>query len=82
MGNIRNKYFIEDDIALIQSIKRDLKTVRKTQVDLATHLGISNVLLNSFFVHRQRLPAVIYIKIVKHLRNVREEIRSENSKNS
>ena len=82
MGNIRNKYFIEDDIALIQSIKRDLKTVRKTQVDLATHLGISNVLLNSFFVHRQRLPAVIYIKIVKYLRNVREEIRSENSKNS
>ena len=82
MGNIRNKYFIEDDIALIQSIKRDLKTVRKTQVDLATHLGISNVLLNSFFVHRQRLPAVIYIKIVKYLRNVREEIRSKNSKNS
>ena len=82
MGNIRNKYFIEDDIALIQSIKRDLKTVRKTQVDLATHLGISNVLLNSFFVHRQRLPAVIYIKIVKYLRNVREAIRSENSKNS
>lgn len=82
MGNIRNKYFIEDDIALIQSIKRDLKTVRKTQVDLATHLGISNVLLNSFFVHRQRLPAVIYIKIVKYLRNVRETIRSENSKNS
>ena len=30
MGNIRNKYFIEDDIALIQSIKRDLKTVRKS----------------------------------------------------
>ena len=80
MGNIRNKYFIEDDIALIQSIKRDLKTVRKTQVDLATHLGISNVLLNSFFVHRQRLPAVIYIKIVKYLRHVRETIRSENSK--
>lgn len=82
MGNIRNKYFIEEDIALIQSIKRDLKTVKKTQVDLATHLGISNVLLNSFFVHRQRLPAVIYIKIVKYLRNVRETIRSENSKNS
>ena len=82
MGNIRNKYFIEDDIALIQSIKRDLKTVKKTQVDLAIHLGISNVLLNSFFVHRQRLPAVIYIKIVKYLRNVREAIRSENGKNS
>lgn len=82
MGNIRNKYFIEDDIALIQSIKRDLKTIKKTQVDLATHLGISNVLLNSFFVHRQRLPAVIYIKIVKYLRNVRETLRSENGKNS
>lgn len=82
MGNIRNKYFIEDDIVLIQSIKRDLKTVKKTQVDLATHLGISNVLLNSFFVHRQRLPAVIYIKIVKYLRNVRETLRSENGKNS
>jgi len=82
MGNIKNKYFIEEDIQLIQSIKRDLKTVRKTQVDLSTHLAISNVLLNSFFVHRQRLPAVIYIKIVKYLRNVREEIRSKNSKNS
>ena len=75
MGNIRNKYFIEDDIALIQSIKRDLKTIRKTQVDLATHLGISNVLLNSFFVHRQRLPAVIYIKIIKYLRSTRDVIQ-------
>lgn len=82
MGNIRNKYFIEEDVQLIQAIKKDLKTLKLTQVDLAIYLGISNVLLNSFFVHRQRLPAVIYIKIVKYLRCVRETIRSKNNKKS
>jgi len=77
MGNL--KYFIEENVELSNKIKAMLKRLGKTQSELSIHLKMSNVRLNKFLTNRERLPAVVYIKILKYFRHVRECNTKENS---
>jgi hypothetical protein len=78
MSNL--KYFLEENKKLTDDIKICLKKVGKTQVELSLFLGMSNTMLNSFLSNKQRIPAVHYIKIVKYLKDARENLKKENYK--
>lgn len=58
-------YLLQSELDLCELIKKKLKRIGKTQIDLAKWLGMSWVRLENYLDAKERLPAYLYVKICK-----------------